>query len=194
LRVCDLEGYLAFETNRYPVPYIHIADILTMKATEHEILIYSPELELIVRHQRLPAGGGITLDGRDIHGVRTERYGLEPVREQFLALGENACDFLRGLKDCNRKNAGFHARTILHLKERYHAMDIDAALGHARRYHAYDCRAVERILLAKASPRTLESIRKQQAGEQLAAILPDQVQRSLDDYASLLNFTQEDRQ
>ena len=48
LRVCNLEGYIEFETNRYPVPYEHVADILTMKATEQEILIYSPELDLIV--------------------------------------------------------------------------------------------------------------------------------------------------
>ena len=193
LRVCDIEGYLAFETNRYPVPYHYVADILTMKATEHEVLIYSPELELLVRHQRLPAGAGITLDGRNIHGVRAERYGLEPVREQFLALGEHAEAFLDGLKNSNRKNGGFHARTILQLKERYHAMDINHGLGHAHRYHAYDCRAVERILLAKAQPRTLESIRRQRAGEQLTAAMPDQVQRSLDEYASLLAFHCQDQ-
>ncbi|MDD2469100.1 MAG: IS21 family transposase [Desulfobulbus sp.] len=193
LRVCDIEGYLAFETNRYPVPYNYVADILTMKATEHEILVYSPELQLIVRHQRLPAGAGITLDGRDIHGGKSERYGLEPVREQFLALGDHAEAFLDGLKNCSRKNGGFHARTILQLKERYHALDINHALGHASRYHAYDYRAVERILMAKAQPRTLESMRRQQAGEQLTAAIPGQMQRSLDEYTSLLDFHHQDQ-
>jgi transposase len=92
LRVCDLEGCIEFETNRYPVPYEHVADILTMKATEHEILIYSPELDLIVRHERAPAGAKLSLDGAAVHGVKTIRYGLrsrEPtditlqVREPF---------------------------------------------------------------------------------------------------------------
>ena len=188
LRVCDLEGYIEFETNRYPVPYEHVADILTMKATEHEILIYSPELDLIVRHERGPAGARLSLDGAAVHGVKTIRYGLEPVRDQFIELGEDADEFLRGLQIMHAKNPGFHARYILHLKERYHSDDINQALGHACRYHAYDCKAVERILATKASPRTLEAIRNERASEQLRAALPKINQRSLADYSVLFTL------
>jgi hypothetical protein len=188
LRVCNLEGYIEFETNRYPVPYEHVADILTMKATEHEILIYSPELDLIVRHERCPAGARISLDGAAVHGAKTIRYGLEPVREQFLELGEDADEFLRGLKLTHSKNPGFHVRYILHLKERYHSDDINRALGHACRYHAYDCKTIERILAAKSTPRTLESIRNDQAKEQLRAALPLINQRSLADYSVLFTL------
>lgn len=189
LRVCDLEGYIEFETNRYPVPYEHVADILTMKATEQEVLIYSPELDLIVRHERAPAGARLSLPGAAVHGIKTIRYGLEPVREQFLELGEHAEDFLRGLQLVHGKNPGFHARYILHLKERYHSDDINMALGHACRYHAHDCKAVERILSAKARPGTLEAIRNEQAAEQLLAALPKINQRSLTDYAVLLTLS-----
>lgn len=189
LRVCDIEGYIAFETNRYPVPYEYVADILTMKATEKEILIYSPELDLLVRHERLPAGAGIRVDDKAIHGGKTVRYGLEPVRDQFQALGDHAEEFLLGLQNSEKKNAGFHARHILRQKEQYHCHDIDLALGHACRYHAYDCKAVERILLSKAQPRTLESIRNQKAARDLGAVLPEINQRSLDEYDLLLDFT-----
>jgi transposase len=194
LRVCDIEGYISFETNRYPVPYEYVADILTMKATEKEILIYSPELDLLVRHERLPVGAGIRLDGAAIHGGKTVRYGLEPVRDQFRALGDHAEDFLLGLQNSGKKNAGFHARHILRQKEQYHCHDIDLALGHACRYHAYDCQAVERILLSKAQPRTLESIRNQKAAEELGAILPEINQRSLGEYDLLLDFSQNGEQ
>ena len=188
LRVCDLEGYIEFETNRYPVPYEHVADILTMKATEHEILIYSPELDLVVRHERGPAGARLSLDGAAVHGMKAIRYGLEPVREQFIELGEDAGEFLRGLQLSHSKNPGFHARYILHLKERYHADDINRALGHACRYHAYDCKAIERILTAKSTPRTLEAIRNERAAEQLRAALPTINQRSLADYSVLFTI------
>jgi len=83
--------------------------------------------------------------------VKTLRYGLEPMREQFLQLGDHAGEFLRGLTLKNPKNPGFHARYILHLKERYACCDINFALGHACRYHAFDCKAVERILAMKAT-------------------------------------------
>ena len=187
LRVCSLDGYIDFETNRYPIPYDHVTDIVTMKATEQEILIYSPELSLIVRHERAPTGAKLTLDGSDIHRLKTLRYGLESVQTQFMELGAHAEDFLRGLKISCPKNAGFHARYILHLKERYHCEDINNALSHACRYHAYDCKAVERILAAKAVPRTLEAIRNERAANELRQALPKINQRSLRDYAVLLD-------
>jgi hypothetical protein len=116
------------------------------------------------------------------------RYGLEPVRDQFLALGEHAEEFLRGLTSNRTKNSGFHARYILQQKERYHCDDINRALAHAARYHAYDCKAVERILLAKAQPRTLESIRNEEADRQLRAAMPRIEQRPLADYSVLLKL------
>jgi transposase len=185
LRVCHVDGYLEFETNRYPVPYEYITDILTMKATEEEILVYSPELALLVRHERAPAGVRRTLDGTGIHQMKTQRYGLEPVQDRFLELGEHAQEYLRGLKLSQPKNAGFHARAILQLKEHYHADDINHALGHAGRYHAYDSKAVARILLAKATPRTLEAMRNERATEELRMTLPAIEQRSLQEYAGL---------
>ena len=185
LRVCSLDGYLEFETNRYPVPYEYVTDILTMKATEEEILIYSPELALLVRHERAPAGARRTLAGTGIHHLKTQRYGLESVQDRFLELGEHAQEYLQGLKLSQPKNAGFHARTILHLKERYHADDIGRALGHACRYHAYDGKAVERILTARAAPRTLEAIRNERVAEELRQALPKIEHRALQVYAVL---------
>jgi hypothetical protein len=187
LRVCDLDGYIDFETNRYPVPYDYVTDILTMKATEDEVLIYSPELALIIRHERAPKGARRTLDAADIHRQKTVRFGLEPVREQFLALGEQAEAFLRGLKETHPKNAGFHARAILHLKERYHCDDIGKALDHACRYHAHDSAAIERILAVKAQTRSLEAIRNERAAEELRKALPKIDQRSLTDYSVLFH-------
>ena len=189
LSVCDLEGYIDFETNCYPVPYEHVADILTMKATEQEILIYSPELDLIVRHERGPAGARLTLPGAAVHGAKTIRYGLEPVREHFLELGAHADEFRAGLQLTHSKNRGFKARYILPLKERYPSDAINRAFGHACRYHAYDCKAVERILATKASPRTLESIRNERASKQLRAALPKINQRSLADYSVLFTLS-----
>lgn len=184
LRVCDLDGFLDLDTNRYSVPYEYVGDLLTLKATEHEVFVYSPELDLIAHHERSPAGARLPVENPAHHASRKVRYGLEPVREAFLALGEGAQSFLEGLKEI--RNAGFHARSILKLKERFHTEDIHRALTHASRYHAFDARAVERILAAKAPPRTLESIRNEKARAELGGCLPRIEQRSLAEYSDLL--------
>ena len=163
-----------------------------MKATEHEVIIYSAELALLVRHQRLPTGSVTKLDGSGIHSSRKIRYSLEPVLDQFLAMGDHSRDFLEGLKQQHPKNCGFHARYILRQKEKYHPDDIDKAMAHACRYHAYDCKAIERILLAKSSPRTLEAMRNEKAAAELRNALPEIRQRSLAEYDSLLGEIKKD--
>jgi hypothetical protein len=151
------------------------------------------DLALLVCHERIPAGSGIKLDGHQIHGSRKIRYGLEPVRDQFIALGYNSEQFLKGLQNKQPRNCGFHARYILQQKETYHCDDINLAMGHACRYHAYDCKAIERILKAKAAPRTLESIRNEQAAEKLRKALPQIKQRPLSEYSTLLGGSTDER-
>jgi hypothetical protein len=186
-RVCRSDGFIEFETNLYSVPYSYVAEILVLKATEHEIRLYSPELERIACHERIPAGASRSVENPE-HRVHPKmRYGLEPVRDSFLALGEGAEPFIKGLQGKHRRSCGSHARFILRLKEHYRAEDINSALLHATAYHAYDGKAIERILKAKAKPRTLESIRNERASSALKEALPVIRQRSLEDYATLIS-------
>ena len=112
---------------------------------------------------------------------------MEPVRENFLQLGPSAEQFLNGLKDKYPKNCGFHTRHILGLKSQYHAEDIHKALIHAIRYYAFDGKAIENILKARAKTRALESTGKKQAQKILQNMLPEIRQRSLSEYAGLLS-------
>jgi transposase len=185
LRVCDPDGFIQFETNYYSVPSEHIADILSLKATEHEILIYSPEIDLLACHERSPAGLGKRIENPDHFKNKRVRYGLEPVREAFLALGDSAEEFLRGLTQRYPRNCGFQARSILRMKEHYQSEDIHRAMEHAIRYQAFEARAIERILRAKAIPRTLESVRNERARQELQKALPQITQRPLDQYSQL---------
>jgi transposase len=185
LRVCNADGFIEFETNFYSVPSGHIADILSLKATEHEISIYTPEIELIARHQRSPAGLGQRVENPDHFLTKKRRYGLEPVREAFLELGEMAGEFLNGLTAKHPRNCGFQARYILRMKENYQSDDIHRAIEHALRYQAFEARAIERILRAKAIPRTLESIRNERARQELQKALPQITQRPLEQYSEL---------
>jgi transposase len=186
LKICDAEGFIGLETNHYSVPSGNMADILSIKATEHEILIYNPELDLIARHERQPAGSGIKVENPEHFKTKKMRYGLEPVREAFMELGAMAEEFLKGLTEKHPKNCGFHARYILRMKEHYQGDDIYRAIEHALQYQAFDGKAIERILRAKAMPRTLESARNERARRELQKALPKITQRPLKEYSELL--------
>jgi transposase len=184
LRVCRVDGFLEHETNLYSVPYEYIADIVTVKATETEIVVYSPELRVIAHHERKPMGASQTVEDPNHRKSDKVRYGLEPVKQAFLALGDSASDFLKGLKDRHPHHCGFKARYILRLKEYYHCQDIHTALVHAARYYAFDAKTVERILKARFCPRPLEFVSSRSVSQSLA-LLPEVKQRPLDEYSAL---------
>ncbi len=185
LAVCNSEGLVTFETNRYSVPTGYIGDILSIKAGEREIRIYSHDLKLLAIHERRQLGKGALVEDPSHHRVRREKYGLEPVREAFIGLGEAAQDFLTGLQNKHPRNIGFQVRHILNLKAQFNSDDIHSALLHALRYNAYDAKSIERILAVKAQPRTLESIRNEKARQELAEALPQIKQRPLSEYGEL---------
>jgi hypothetical protein len=186
-RVCNLDGFIDWMTNKYSVAYEHVGEIMTVKASEDEIIIYSPEIREVARHPRLPdsAKKQSELPEHRVHANKV-RFGLEPVRNTFLALGDASEDFLAGLQRDAPRQCGYHARRILLLKDIYNGDDIHRALVHAMRYHAYDCMAVERILKARFSPRTLEQCIQHKSAKQLRQALPKIKQRNLSDYSVLL--------
>ena len=185
-RVCGLDGFVEWATNRYSISFEYVGEIMTVKATDTEILVYSPDIALVARHERLADSAHHTRELPE-HRVSAKqvRYGLEPVRETFLSLGEATEKFLDGLKGKFPRNCGFHARRILMLKDTYHSDDICRALKHAMRYHAYDCQAVERILHARSRPRTLEECVHKKTSEQLRGVMPGIEQRCLSEYGEL---------
>ena len=184
LRVCRVDGFLEHETNLYSVPYEYIADILTVKATETEIIVYSPQLQVIAQHERKPIGAGEIVEDPAHRKSEKVRYGLEPVKEAFLALGDGAEAFLKGLKERHPHHCGFQARYILRLKERYLCEDIHKALVHALKYYAFEGKTIERILKARFSPRPLEAMVPRSVSQILSS-LPKIKQRPLQDYCHL---------
>jgi len=193
LRVGSVDGYVDFEGNRYSIAYAHVGLILTVKATESEVHIYGRDLALLCTHGRAPRGAGQTLEDPLHHVPKKDRYGLEPVREQFLELGPSAGAFLEGLIRKHRHYCGYSARYILALKDRYHTADIHKALLRATAYGAFEYQAVERILRAKARPRALEALDPKASTERLSQVLPRIRQRPLHEYSlEFLTKEQED--
>jgi transposase len=187
-RTVTVEGFVTYRQNLYSVPWRHIGQLLAVRVTEDEILVYGPQLEEVARHPLLP---------RPVTGQRSERPEHRPsadpqrrhavLRERFAELGPVAVRFLEGLVQAQRYSKE-QAHRVLALLGTYARADVVAALERAVRYGAYSLVAVERILAAQARPRSiLEALAEEERRSLPAAFTADPVPpRPTSDYQPLL--------
>lgn len=156
-KLCDIEGFIAWESNRYSLPYEYVTEILPVRITSTELFVYKADLTCIARHALLPRGAqqDSILPG---HRPRLADRGpdLDQLRVAFAQMDERAAAFLAALEKAQPRSAGYHARQVLALRESWDCEEIAAALEHAMAYGALEHRAVERILMARGTPRRLD--------------------------------------
>jgi transposase len=189
-RVASIDGFVSFDGNRYAVPYDHVTDILPIRVTQNEIFIYAADLRLLARLELAGRGQGVDVapPGCHDHAASTRRHtDLDQLGQTFAELGEEGALFFAGLKSAQGRQAGFHARLILVLRERFSTADLGAALRHARAFGAFEHQAVERILSAKAAPRRLAEYVDEDFARRLAESVGDRdvPVRDLDEYDQL---------
>jgi hypothetical protein len=187
-KLCDIEGFITWESNRYSLPYEYVTDILPVRITENELFIYTADLRCIARHPLVARGAQLEsiLDGhRPPHAERGPD--LDQLRRAFADLGEPGGAFLAAIETREPRSAGYHARKILALRERYDTAALLAALSHALAYGALEHTAVERILLARSCPRRLdEYVAEQSAAKLRRAVLDSSTEpRDLAEYDAL---------
>lgn len=169
-RVCTIDGFVAWNGNLYAVPYDHITDLLPVRVTQRELFVYAADLRCVARHELAPKGAGKKVDPTGIHPPpqRKSPLDLDQLRVAFEQMGDRAADFFRVMSAGPPRVWGHQARQILLLRERFDTSDLDAALGHAATYGATEARAVERIVAAHASPRTLDEYVAEHTAQRLA--------------------------
>jgi hypothetical protein len=86
-------------------------------------------------------------------------------------MGEGAASFFRLLSAGPPRVWGHQARCILLLRARFETADINAALAHAARFGAFEYAAVERIVEARAAPRTLDEYVAEETARRLEKTL-----------------------
>jgi hypothetical protein len=152
-----VEGFVAWNGNRYSLPYDHVTEFLPVRITQTELFVYAADLSLIARHDLRPKGAGqdAVLPGHRPSWLKSGPP-LEQLRIAFEEMGSEGADFLSQLERTQARSAGYHARRILALRERFHTRELVGAIGHAMRFGAFEHGAVERILEARATPRRLD--------------------------------------
>ena len=157
-RVCGIDGYVAWGGNHYAVPYDHVTELLPVRVTERELFVYAADLRCVARHELAPRGAGKRLDPAGLHPrpQRKSPIDLDQLALAFTGMGERAAEFFRLISRGPPRAWASQARQILLLRERFETEELDRALGHAAAFGALEHAAVERILAARAMPRTLD--------------------------------------
>jgi transposase len=190
-RTLNSEGHVMYRQNFYSVPWQRIGELLPVRITEKQLIVYGPDVKEIARHELYPSG--ITGErhslpehspGRDHH----QKYEL--LKERFAEFGPDGILFFDELVRTRRCGKNEAAR-VLGLLATYHREDLARALERAARYRAFSWTAVERILAAQARPRSVWESLQTEAQEQLDEILRQAPlsARSTAEYQPLLEET-----
>jgi transposase len=190
-RTVNPEGFIPYLQNFYSVPWQRIGQLLPVRITESEVIVYEPDIRELTRHERFPASvTGKYSTHREHRPGPDLRRKQELLRQRFEELGADAVSFFDQLIRIRRFGKDEAVR-ILGLLSTYHQQDLLAAFQRAHRYRAFSFPAIERILGAFAEPRSaLESI-DDQARQHLDQLLRENPvpPRPTGDYQQLLDYS-----
>jgi len=154
-RHVNVEGYITHRLNFYSLPWSCIGQVLPVRVTESEVIIYSIGLDEIARHALLPRatqGARQTLKSHHPAADPAERELV--LRQRFGELGPMAVQFLNGLL-AKQIQGKLQAQQLLALLAQYQRDDVLKALERAVRFGAFSLAAIRRILAACAKPKPL---------------------------------------
>ncbi len=170
-RTVDPDGHIAYLQNFYSVPWQRIGELLPVRVTENELIVYGPDVKEIARHELYPSG--TTRQKRSLPAHSPGRDHLqkrELLQKRFAEFGPEGVHFFDELLRA-RRNGKDEAARVLGLLTVYRREDLARALDRAGRYRAFSWSAVERILAAQAKPRTAMEALTIEAREQLDEML-----------------------
>jgi transposase len=154
-RHVNVEGYITHRSNLYSVPWSFIGQVLPVRVTDTEVVIYTIGLDEIARH---PLANGTATGLR--HTIKGHHPADDPaqrallLRQRFAELGPIAVQFLDGLL-AKQMQGKLQAQQLLALVAHYRRDDVQAGLERAVRFGAFSLAAMRRILAAHAKPKPL---------------------------------------
>ena len=188
-RTVNPEGCVAYLQNFYSVPWQRIGQLLALRITDKELIVYGSDLAEIARHEIFPSGTTGKKRSLPEHSPGRDHYHrYELLKERFAELGTEGARFLDGIVQ-NRRRGKDEALRVLGLLSTYQRGDLVNALERACRYRAFSFSAMERILAAQARPRSDWEALQIEANEHLDEALhePSLSPRPTTEYQELLD-------
>ncbi len=193
-RTVDPDGHIAYLQNFYSVPWQRIGELLPVRVTENELIVYGPDVKEIARHELYPSGASGNKRSLPAHAPgRDHLHRRELLEQRFAEFGPDGVRFFDELLRA-RRNGKDEAARVLGLLTIYRREDLACALERAVRYRAHSWSAVERILAAQAKPRSPMEALAIDARDQLNEMLRQVslAPRSTAEYQALLEKTAKD--
>jgi transposase len=154
-RHVNVEGFIAYRLNFYSVPWSSIGQVLPVRVSDDEVIVYSIGLEAIARHRLVPSTQrGVRQVIKSHHPADDPHQRTLLLRQRFGELGPIALQFLDGLL-AKQTYGKLQAQQLLALVAQYQRDDVLKALERAIRFGAFSLAAMRRILAAQARPKCL---------------------------------------
>jgi transposase len=154
-RHVNVEGFVAYRLNFYSVPWSYIGQVLPVRVSADEVVIYSIALEEVARHRLVPrTQSGVRQTLKSHHPADDPCQRTLLLQQRFGELGPIAVQFLDGLL-AKQIQGKLQAQQLLALVGHYQRDDVRAALERAVRFGAFSLAAMRRILAAQARPKPL---------------------------------------
>lgn len=191
-RLVQDDGTIVYAHNQYSVPWRRVGELLPVRVTETELMVYDRLIQCVARHSLVVGQTGQRRCDPAHRPPANHGEHLATLRNHFAELGEIASQFLEGLLKKQRQGRKQAAR-VLTLAASYHRADVLAAMQRAVRYHAYSAASLERILTLTVQPKAVWQLLSdgEQATLDQLANLRSVEPRASGEYQSLL-FHDED--
>ena len=152
-RVANVEGFIHYRNNQYSVPWCHIGELLPIRITDDQLLVYNGRIEILGEHKLFASHevGQQRLDPSH-RPPQSHKQQLAILQSRFAEYGDEGIQFLERL--LTKQRCGKHqAQKVVVLFRSYEHADVLAALQRAIKFHAYSYASLERILGVMATPR-----------------------------------------
>jgi hypothetical protein len=188
-RTANVEGFVVWKQNQYSVPWRYLGQMLPVRITAEELIVYSPRLDTEIARHALVSGGQSSqrrINPEHHPAPNDVRQRNEALRRRYAELGSTAVRFFQGLLETQRYHWD-HARRVLGLLTVYSQADVLIALERAVRYGAYAAESVERILASQSRPMgLLERLATEGTPPEAFPATPTIEPRSTEEYQPLL--------
>jgi transposase len=153
------QAFVIFDSNGYSVPWKLSMKTLTLKATSHEVRVYSG-MECVAEHHRSYEKRQYIEKAEHRHGLIAARKAAYTAKlnDEFEGLGGPAQEYMKGLIHAEI-NLADHLKKIMEMVGLYGKTEVLGALEHALSFRAFGAPYIKNIILQRRASRGLDECR-----------------------------------